>query len=238
MIQLNLLPEVKQQYINAQRQRRMLSSLSVLVAGASLIILILLFGYNLALKAHLHSLNNDIATNTQQLKSEPKINTILTVQNQLNSLPALDANKPEASKLFQTYLNELTPSNVSISDFNINFAEKTMSIEGSADSLSSINQYVDTFKKTTYTIGTSKATTPAFSDVVLSEFGINSSSAGNPTQAASYTITLDYNQAIFDESYAVTLNVPSITTRADVNVPTTLFEAAPTTTKTTSGGGS
>jgi Tfp pilus assembly protein PilN len=237
MIQLNLLPDVKQQYINAQKQRRMFTSVSVLVMGVAVIILVLLFGYNLALKKHLHDLNKDIADSSQELKSKPNINNILTVQNQLGSLPSLDASKPAASRLFTTYLNELTPSSVAISDFSIDFSGRTITITGTSSSLSNVNQYIDTLKKTTFTTTAYSAKAPAFSNIVLSTFGINTQTS-SPSQAASYTITLAYNPTIFNiAESAVTLNVPSITTRADVNSPTDLFQAGPTTAKSTSPGG-
>jgi len=237
MIQLNLLPDVKQQYIKAQRQRRMITSVSIIVMVVSVVILALLFGYNLALKKHLHDLNNDISSNSQQLKSEPHINTILTVQNQLESLPALDSANPAVSRLFQTYLNELTPADISISNFDADTTQKQITITGSSDSLSSVNQYVDVIKKTTYSINNEKATQPAFSDIVLSNFGLSSDPI-NPAQAATYTITFDYDPAILNVEYNVTLQVPSITTRADVNVPTSLFQSLQTNgAPTTTGGG-
>ena len=236
MIQLNLLPDVKQQYISAQRQRRMLVSISLTVTIAALGILIILFGYDLAQRKHLSDLNHDIATESQQLKSKPNINTILTVQNQLESLTSLHAAKPASSRLFDTYLNQLTPASVDISSFHIDFTAQTATITGNSDTLSSVNQYVDTLKKTTFTTTSNSSATNAFSNVVLTSFSLDNSAQGSSAQPASYTISLSYAPSIFDITQdTVTLNVPSITTRADVNQPADLFEAAPA--STTNGGG-
>jgi len=243
MIQLNLLPDVKQQYINAQRQRRLITSISLLVMAVAVALLVILFAYNLAQKKHLTDLSRDISNKSVTLEKQPNINTVLTVQNQLESLTTLHAAKPAASNLFSTYLTQITPASVNISSFHIDFTTVSGTITGTADTLSSVNQYVDTLKKTTYITGDNGTAEPAFSDVVLTSFGLNSSSQ-QLGQAASYTISFAYDRTIFDITQSkITLSVPQITTRADVNQPAALFKAAPkttataTNTTTTNGGG-
>ena len=150
MIQLNLLPDVKLEYIKAQRSRRLVFSVSVLVTIASVALLLLLLSVEGLQKKHLSDLNNDISSETSKLQNEPQINKILTVQNQLESLTALHAGKPAATRLFD-YLNQVTPANVNITDFSIDFTKQTTTVTGTSDSLSSVNKYVDTLKFTTYT---------------------------------------------------------------------------------------
>ncbi|HTB48997.1 MAG TPA: PilN domain-containing protein [Verrucomicrobiae bacterium] len=229
MIQLNLLPDVKLEYIKAQRGRRLALSIALIVSGVSIVLLVLLLSIDGLQKKHLNDLNRDIASESSQLQSEPQIGKILTVQNQLESLTALHAAKPAASRLFDSYLNELTPAQVSISSFNIDFTKQTMTITGTADALSSVNQYVDTLKYTTYTSGDSSTAKPAFSNVVLSNFGLNTGTK-DTTQAATYTITLAYDPNIFDITQSVNLSVPHlVTTRSELDQPTDLFKAPPVT---------
>jgi len=225
MIQLNLLPDVKLEYIKAQRSRRLVLSVSVLVALASVALLVLLLGVSGLQKKHLSDLNDDIQTQTSKLQHEPQINKMLTVQNQLQSLTALHANMPAVSRLFE-FLNEVTPSTANVTDFNVDFTKQTMTITGTADSLSSVNKYVDTLKFTTFTTSDNDSAQPAFSNVVLSNFSVNTSSHDS-NQAANYTITLAYNPIIFDITQNVKLAVPNlVTTRSQVN-PGDLFKAAP-----------
>ncbi len=232
-MQLNLLPDVKLEYIKAQRSRRLVLSLALIAGAVSIAILVLVLSVDGLQKKHLSDLNNDIASETSQMQNKPNIAEILTVQNQLESLTSLHASKPAASLLF-TYLNEVTPATVSITNFTIDFTQETATVTGSADALSSINTYVDTLKNTTYTSGTSTTATPAFSNVVLSSFGL-SSSATNPSQAANYTITLSYDKNIFDITQTIKLSVPSeTTTRLQQSQPSDLFKDAPA--APTSGG--
>jgi hypothetical protein len=235
MIQLNLLPDVKLEYIKAQRARRLVLTVSVLVGAVAIALLALLLSVDGLQKKHLSDLNRDIGSESSKLQGEPQISKILTVQNQLGSLTALHAGKPAASRLFD-YLNEVTPVQVSISDFSIDFTKQTSTITGTADALSSINKYVDTLKYTTYSGGSQSGNSPAFSNVVLSSFGLNSGSKDN-SQAANYTITLSYDKNVFDITQKITLTVPNpITTRNGLQQPTDLFKASSSST-TTSGGG-
>jgi hypothetical protein len=214
MVQLNLLPDIKQDYIKAERQRRLIFSVSGLVGVIAIAVLLILLGINFAQKHELNSANKTIASQTERLKQEPNIDTILTVQNQLESLTSLHESKPAAERLFTTYLNQVTPATVSINTLDADFT------------MDSINQYVDTFKKTNFTLPSSRTATPAFSNVVLTSFGL-ASSTEDPSQAADYTVTLNFNKEIFDNTQNVSLSIPSITTRSDVNQPTTLFQSVP-----------
>lgn len=239
MIQLNLLPDVKLFYIKAQRQRRLVISVSIIVSIAAVVLLLLMLSVDGLQRKHLGDLTNDINNENTQLQKKPNINKILTVQNQLQSLTALHDQKPAASRVF-TYLNQVTPASVSITSFTIDFTQNTATIIGTSDSLSNVNQYVDTLKIVTYTSDTTHKATPAFGNVVLSSFGLNTG-AKDSSQAASYTITLSYDKTIFDITQKVTLSIPNTTTtRTQISQPSDLFKAAPVTpatpAATTTGG--
>lgn len=227
MIQLNLLPDVKMQYIKAQRQRRLVFSISVLVAIASLGILLFLLSIDGLQKKHLSDLSNDISSESSKLQKEPNIQRILTVQNQLESLTALHSQKPAAYRLF-TYLIQLTPSNVNINDMKVDFTQQTVNITGTSDTLSNVNKYVDTLKYTSFTTDSNPTKTPAFNNVVLSSFNLNTDTQ-DPSQAANYSISASYDPAIFDITQKVNLVVPNlVTTRTQSGQPTSdLFKAAP-----------
>lgn len=234
MIQLNLLPDVKQEYIKAEQSRRLVLTVSVIVAAVSIGLLVLLFSAERLQQKHISDLTKDIKSRSAELKSKPEITKILTVQNQLNSLTALHDGKPAASRLF-SYLNQVTPTQVDISTFSIDFAQKTVTITGAADDLSSVNKYVDTLKYTTYTTDQSSSNTKAFSDVVLTSFGIAATKDGS--RPATYTVTLAYDENIFDTTQKTLLVVPSLTTtRASVDNPQDLFKAAPAPATKPAGG--
>ncbi len=220
MVQFNLLPDVKLAYVHARRSKQMVIVVAGLAAAASLFILILLclvvYGIQ---KKHLSDVNKDIKASTKQLKDTKDLDKILTIQNQLNSLPALHAQKPVTSRLFG-YLAQITPAQVSISSINVDFTAHSMQISGTADNIVTINTFVDTLKFTTYATTGSTQEPKAFSDVVLSSFGI-----GSPT-SSSYAVSFSFNADIFDSSKAVALTVPQgkITTRSEIAKPTDLFK--------------
>ena len=224
MIQFNLLPDVKMEYIRAQRVRRLVVSASLLVSALSILVLVLLLSVDGLQRKHLNDLQRDIKSETAVLQGKPNINTILTVQNQLQSLTALHNGKPAATRLFD-YLNQLTPASVAITTFSIDYTQYTVSVTGTADSLSSVNQFVDTLKLTNYSTSGSSGTNPAFSNVVLSAFSLNTGTT-DASQAANYTITVSYDKSIFDITQKITLNVPTVTTRAQIQNPSDLFKGA------------
>ncbi len=233
MIQLNLLPDVKLFYMKAQRQRRLVMSACVLVTGGAVVLLLLLLSVNGLQKKHISDLTKDISKENSQLENKPDIDKVLTVQNQLQSLTELHDQKPAAARVFE-YLNQVTPASVSITTLSVDFTQDTATITGTSDSLSNVNKYVDTLKYITYTTDDSTKPLPAFNNVVLSSFGLNTG-AKDASQAASFTITLSYDKTIFDNTQKVKLTVPSATTtRSQVTQPSDLFKPTPTT--PTTGG--
>lgn len=228
MIQLNLLPDVKMQYIKAQRTKNMVLSTAIIISLASVGLLILLLLVGGVQKKHISDLNKDIKADTATLQKQPDIEKILTVQNQLQRLTELHESKPAVSNLF-VYLNQVTPTQVDITEFTIDFTANTATVTGTADSLSSVNKYVDTLKFTTFTTEENSTPQKAFSDVVLSSFSLSTS--GQIKRAASYTITMAYNPTIFDVTQKVSLSVPKLTTtRSALEKPVEeLFQASPNT---------
>jgi Tfp pilus assembly protein PilN len=217
MIQLNLLPDVKLQYLKVRRTQRLVVSVSTVLIAASLFVFVLLIGtVDVFQKKSLNDLNKDIGTYTNQLQNTPNLNKILTVQNQLQVLTSLHDQKPAASRLFG-YLKQLTPSSASISQFNIDYTQNTITITGNAKSLDDVNAFIDTLKFTTYN-QSSGSSTNAFTAVVLSQFS-------RSTSGATYTITATFDPAIFDSKNNVKLTVPNIiSTRSVVEQPTDLFQ--------------
>jgi len=225
MIQLNLLPDVKIEYLRTTRNKRLVIGVSLVVIAASVGILLLLssvvYGFQ---KKNLADLNDDIKTYNQQLKDTKDLDKVLTIQNQLASLTKLHEDKVDATRLF-SYLTQLTPAKVSISQLDMDVETSTLTIEANADTLDVANTYIDTLKFTTYQTvngdGTAEGeSAKAFSNVVMSSFSRSSS-------GATFTITAPYDAQIFDNTAQVKLTVPSIvSTRSLTEQPTDLFKTS------------
>lgn len=219
MIQFNLLPDIKIQYIRAQRQKHLVVLISAIAIAASLVFVAALVATAFVVqKKSIADLTKDITAASKELQDTPDLTKMLTVQNQLKSLPALHESKPAASRIF-SYIAQSTPSEASISRLLVDFNTQTITISGSATSLEVVNTHTDTLKFATYhTKNDPKTEVQAFSNVVLSSFGRDS-------KGASYTITLSFDPVIFSEAEEVTLTIPNkITTRSQTEQPEALFQ--------------
>lgn len=245
MIQLNLLPDVKLEYVKAEKRKRVVITLSFLTSAAFLTIFIFLLVFvRFAQKTHINALTDDISSNTQQLTQNEDLNKVLTVQNQLNSLPGLHDDKVVSSRLFD-YLTQLTPNNATISDVDIDFLENTLVITGNANNLGTVNKFADTLKFTEYRLNdqtaeeaqanqtTDQELPNAFSDVVLSNFSLVTASGANTNKGATFELTFTFDPQIFStiettNKTPIELIVPNIiSTRSEVEKPSNLFEAQP-----------
>lgn len=220
MIQFNLLPDVKLEFIKARRNKRLVMLSASLVTAVSFTVVILLTTYVYGFqKTHLSNLSEEIERDSDEIKETPDIDKILAIQSQLGALPSLHEQKPVASRITE-YISQLTPANASISRLEVNFAEMTMKFEGTANTLGTVNKFVDTLKFTEYK-GEEDRKPRAFSDVVLSSFG-------QEEDHTSYTIDLKFDMTIFAFSSDVSLSVPKITTtRSELEKPKALFQKPP-----------
>lgn len=222
MIQFNLLPDIKQQYLKAQRQKHLVVFISTIATVTAVgLLVILLLVVQVWQKKTINDLTSDVKKYSNQLSGTEDLNKILTVQNQLNSLTGLHDKKAVATRLFD-YITKLTPANANIAKLGIDYAKNTITISGTADSLSTVNTYVDTLKFTEYkvTSGQNKSNTEkqAFTGVVLTAFGKTS-------KDTTYTVDAKFDPVIFSELSTVDLVVPQITTtRSATEQPTDLFK--------------
>jgi Tfp pilus assembly protein PilN len=209
-VQFNLLPDVKLEFNRQQHTKRIVYTTSMLGVGIVVGLFILSFlVVNILQKKLLDNANNDINNYSAQLKKIPDLDKVLTIQNQLNSLPPMHQKKHVVSRLFD-YLPKVTPPNVQIGKLDLDNTANTIIISGTASSVQLVNQFVDTLKFTSYTAGTDQNTkTLAFSGVVLS-------SVGRSDNKATYTITAKFDPALFDVTKTVTLVVPKETTTQSV----------------------
>ena len=219
MVQFNLLPDVKVQYLKVKRQQHAVALIATVASVIALVIFAISSFSGIWRWKNISNLQKSISSDTSQLEGTKDLTKILTVQNQLQTLPNLDNSKVVSSRLF-AYLTQVTPANASIATLDADFTANTIEVTGSAPDLETVNEFVDTLKYTQYTDSTSssKQAKNAFSAVVLSSFSRDS-------QGATYTIGLSFDPTIFQEGHTITLTVPPIIpTRSQVNNPGNLFQ--------------
>lgn len=202
MVQFNLLPDVKVEFINARRQKHLLSTIALIAGAICLgIFIISFFIANVAQKQYLKSLNGDIAKNSKTLREIPDINKILTVQNQLGRLTELHEHKPVTSRVFE-YLTQVTPKEASLNKLNLDYSTTTLIIGGKAPSLNTIRIFTETLKATQYESADGASTAKAFSEVVLTTFTVGE-------EGTDFTIAMKFDPIVFDgKQEGLKLNVP------------------------------
>lgn len=227
MIQFNLLPDVKMQYIKVKSTKRAVITVSILAAASCLAIFVLLFmTVRVFQKVHMNNLATDISSYKADLEGVTDLDKVLTIQNQLNSLSSLHDKKPVTSRIF-SLLTQTTPNQASIGKVDLDFEAGTLVISGTADALSTVNKFVDTMKFCTYTYkngdGTISSDNKPFKSVILSSFG-------RSDKEVSYVISLTFDPEIFNVDKDVTFSVPKTTsTRSETEKPKDLFKALPQT---------
>lgn len=148
MIEINLVPDVKQELIRAERVRSVVISMTILVGmvaiGAVILLVVYVFGFQ---KTRDIFSENTIKTESAKLLAVEDIESSLTIQNQLSALPALHEGKYIDSRVFDllTTINPAAPNDISISKLGINTTDKTITIEAQA-----VGGYpaLEVFKKT------------------------------------------------------------------------------------------
>lgn len=147
MIQINLIPDVKREYLKTRELRNTVISIATLVGGgmiALVVVLALVFGGQLVTQS---LQDGSIQREGEELTAIEDLNRVVTIQQQLERIDGQHSEKIISSRLFDVMaaINPPAPNDVRISSLKLDPQEKTITIEGSA-----ANGYIalEVFKKT------------------------------------------------------------------------------------------
>lgn len=219
MIQLNLLPDVKKEFIRAQRTRNMVVAVSIVVIAASigLIILFAMFVYG-GQKLWIAKHTSDIKDKSSKLSQVQDLGKYLTVQNQLAHLDPLHQDKLAYSRLmnFLMVLNPREPHNIQLDNLEVISSEGDIVFKGHAPTSQAFNVYKDTLvnAELVFVSEGQKSTEKLFSDVsvVSSELG-----RGRDGVVMSFVVRATYNEKAFAVSdTSPELTVPNMETTQSV----------------------
>lgn len=142
MIEINLIPDVKQELLKAQMQRNVVISGSIVlaIAAAAVVLIAVLYVFG-AQKVIMDNANNTIDKQYETLSSVEDLNKLLTIQNQLKTVSTLNDGKRAGSRVY-SMLNVIVPTephDFKISSINIaptgtgeDNPSETSAIEGGA----------------------------------------------------------------------------------------------------------
>lgn len=205
MIEINLVPDVKQEFIHAKRVRAFVISGAILVGIISVSIVVLLAIYLFGVQTVRSNLaDNEITKKSQELANVSDIEDTLTIQHQLTKLGELHDEKNITSRFFDLLvaINPASPNNVSFSLARVDAEEGIIRLEGQAE-----NGYIaadvlqKTILKTTVSykdIDGDAQATALTEEVETSDLSYGEDATGK--KVLRFTLTFEYEPAFFARS--------------------------------------
>lgn len=205
MIEVNLIPDVKLELIRAQRQQKMVVSVSIIVAIASIGVVSLLTAYTFGGLALADSIAQQrINDRAKELKAIEDLPQTLTLQAQLSKLQEVHSDKNVSSRLFDM-LSVIVPkgdNQVTITRLGFKSEENVIEIEAQAK-----NGYeaMEVFKKTLaetafqYTEEGQEVRTEKIA-TAISEGERNYGEDSDGASSLRFTISFTYLEKLFDSN--------------------------------------
>lgn len=203
MIEINLIPDVKQELLKAERVRSLVISFSIVAGLAALGVVALLAVYVFGVQTVRSALSDEaIKSGSAQLAGVEDLSKVLTIQNQLSKIDELNSQKKIDSRVFEMLDAVIPPppNSVQISTLAIDAEESTITLEGQTPSYDSL----EVFKKTvdgavmTYTVEEQPAETKLATDISTSDVSFGEDSGG--AKVLRFTLTFVYPDELFSPS--------------------------------------
>lgn len=235
MIELNLIPDVKQELIKAQRSRALVISAAVLlsIAAGAVVTLLALYVFG-AQTIIINNQKNDITDKDQALHQIDGLEQTLTIQNQLETIVALHNDKGIYSRLFSVLepIKPAAPNDIKISKVTLDSAEGTIQIEAQA---TGGYQAFETFKKTlaatTFTYNKDSKDPLVKADTTIEESGVSTAKNEAGADVLQFSVKFTYTPELFArESTNVKVKGPTLTNATDSfrGLPKDLFTSKAT----------
>lgn len=242
MIEINLVPDVKQELLRAQRTRTTVISVAIVASlvAVGVVVLLAIWVYGVQLVRQSVA-DGQIKQYYNQLSSTKDLSKVLTIQNQLTKISDLNSSKHLNSRIF-TVLGAIippTPNQVQISDLIVDNSTDTITIQGQA---ANSYQALEVFKKTiagtqfSFTNGGSKQTEALASNISTSNVSYGQDSTGS--QVLMFTLSFTYTDDLLSPQSTNFTIIPANQANATdsfLGLPQTVFSDKATTTTTTGG---
>lgn len=203
MIEVNLIPDVKKELIQAQKVRTLVISVAIIATIAAVAVTILLGLYVFGAQSLLlGNAKNSITRESDKLKNVQDLPKILTLQNQVMKISESHNSKSITSRVFQVLraTNPPSPNNIAISTVNIDTAAGQIKIEaqsqGGYRALETYNKTIAAAKFAyTPSEGGEEVTVPLATDVVFDGVGYGRDTTGR--KVLSFSLTFTYAPELF-----------------------------------------
>jgi len=235
MIQINLVPDVKQEMLHAQRMRNVAISLSIVV-GVIAVGVVGVLGVVLGAQAAVQKFEaGQIESGYKKLSSNKDLNSALTIQNQLATISSQNGGRTMDSRLLDVIaaINPPAPNDVKISKVTLDPSQNTITLEGSA---AGGYPATDVFRKTilnTTVSGKAQGDNTTQSQPLTSSVTLQDTSYGEDATGAKvvrFTISFTYPDGMLDNTMTdVKVSTPSAridVTDSKTRIPDSMFSQA------------
>jgi Tfp pilus assembly protein PilN len=232
MIEINLIPDVKQEFIRAQKVRSQVITGAILVGIVSIAVVAVLAFYIFAVQTARNFLaDQSIKSGSEKLMEVEDLSKTLTIQNQLTKISSLNSDKKVDSRVFDllTAIIPRSPNDIQISDLTIDSSTNTITVNGQAK-----NSYaaVEVFKKTIagakvkFTGGDSDGSQEATlaSSISTSNTSYGEDSSGK--KVLRFTLSFVYADELFSpesKNISIIITTKGNATDSYLGVPKTIF---------------
>lgn len=238
MIEINLVPDVKQELIRARHLRTSVASMSILAgivaAGIVVVMALYVFGGQ-TLRSSLA--DNAIKSEQAKLLKVDGLANALTIQQQLSKLAELSGDRQLNSRVFDviSVIVPPEPNSVAISKTAVDTANKTITIDAQADSgFATLEVFKKTIEATNFEYLRDGELTKVLlaSDIVDSNRSYGEDASGK--KVLRFTISFTYPDELFARSITdANIVGPGRTNATDsfIGVPESLFTSRATDSK-------
>ena len=230
MIEINLIPAVKQELIKVQRVRATVIAFSILIGLVAIAVVTLLVIYVFGVQTVRSVVADDaIKKGGQQLASVEDLSKTLTIQNQLTKLSTMHDEKKIDSRIFDVLLAIIppVPNNIQISDLAVDSTAGTITMQGQA-----ANSYAaaEVFRKTIegakvkYTSDAGDQAVALASNVSTGDTSYGEDSSG--AKVLRFTLSFTYAKELFapsSKNATVIIATQGNVTDSYLGVPKSIF---------------
>lgn len=151
MFEVNLVPDVKAELLRAQKVRKFVIYIAIMVAAICAAVLLIMGAVIGGQRLKLSGQDKEMTEKSEKILGFENLNLNLTIQDQLGKLSQVGDKRKVLSRVFGV-LDVILPTGedeVTISELSINLANSTLSFDGQANSSSNIDyRALEVFKKT------------------------------------------------------------------------------------------
>ncbi|MEO6109436.1 MAG: hypothetical protein ABIP50_00285 [Candidatus Saccharimonadales bacterium] len=235
MIEINLVPDVKQELIKAERVRAVVISTSIVVGIVAIAIVVILSVYVFGVQTVRGVVDDDnIKKGSTQLSGVEDLSKVLTIQNQLTKISALNDEKKLDSRLFDMLLAILpvAENQVQVSGVSIDASTKKISIEGQTSGYDSLEVFKKTINNAVINYKLNKddkedQTVALGSEISTSDVSFGENTSG--TKVLRFTMTFTYAEELFSpkiDGLTIKISGQGNATDSYIGIPRSIFTDA------------